>query len=152
MLGIALVGSALIILLSHERAHVDVCIRKNLPIKSLRFTWLGGFLNADIKKASDYVAVLTAGIYDTFKYAAGLSGVVLFIWVLHRVISPVGINFAPTTEYNVFFALTEFAVLLFVANILPISFYSKRFDDTITTDGWAAWKYRNFGDVPFASN
>ena len=147
LLGIALVGSALIILLSHERAHVNACIRRNLTINSLKFTWLGGFLDADVKKASDYVVVLKAGIFDTSKYMIGLSGIVLFIWFLRDIVRPIGVNFAPTTGYNVFIALTQFTIILFIGNILPISFYSKKFGDIITTDGWAAWKYRNHGDA-----
>ena len=146
LLGVALVGSALIILISHERAHANACIRKNLPIKSLKFTWNGGFLDADIKKASDYVTVLMAGVRNTACYAIGLSGIAIFIWFLRDVIRPIGVNFAPTTGYNVFIALTQFSLLLLLVNILPMSFYSKRLGGVVTTDGWAAWKYRNRGD------
>ena len=137
----ALVAAMILILINHEHAHVKQCIRHYIPIRSLRFTWIGGFLDSDLRYASDVVRVCSAGVINTGMYAFVLTGVVMAITYLR----PTGLNFANNPYLNFLNSITLFAVVLLISNILPIVYHSEK-DGMITTDGWATAWYAELRD------
>ena len=141
LLTFALVAAMILILINHEHAHVKQCIRHYIPIRSLRFTWIGGFLDSDIRYASDVVRVCSAGVINTGMYAFSLVGIVAVIMYFR----PVGLNFANNQYLNFLNGITLFAVVLLISNLLPIVYHSKT-DGMITTDGWASIWYAELRD------
>lgn len=135
---LAMVGvlMMLLMILSHENAHYRACIRRNVKVNWIRFNWLGGMINCDIRHYNDAVPVLMAGVKDTGKYAAIFAPLP---WLLYYVIRPIGLNFANNPYFNLLNCLAVFSAVLFISNIFPGRIPSK--EGPIMTDGWAALKY-----------
>jgi hypothetical protein len=131
----ALVCMMILVLISHEHAHLKQCERHNVNVKSVTFTWLGGMIDLDIKGAADGIPVLFAGVVDTGMYT--ISAVTL--WAIPNLTRPIGLNFANNPYLNLLNSITLFCVVMFISNILPISYNSEK-HGIITTDGWATYK------------
>jgi len=139
LLAVAFTLLALLIIISHEHAHASQCLKNGNRIFGISFTWLGGSVLADIDKTSDKIDFYKAGIVDTGAYALAFVEIVAVLWFIHEYLQPIGINFAPNPYFSLLNSITVFAVVLFICNILPISFHSKKHDMIIMTDGWATY-------------
>ena len=135
LLTFALVSMMILVLISHEHAHLKQCELHNVKVNSVAFTWLGGAIDLDIKGAKDGIPVLFAGVVDTGMYT--LSAVV--VWAALNFTRPLGLNFANNPYLNLLNSITLFCVVMFISNILPISYNSEK-HGIITTDGWATYK------------
>ena len=131
----------MLVLISHEYAHIAECQRLQVPVKSVTFTLLGGQVDADIQYAHEAVSVLSAGLKDSGMYAAFMA-IVLFVLYTFR---PIGVNFAQNPYLNLLNSVGFVLVLLLISNVLPISYKHKK-HGMIYTDGWGAWKMRELRD------
>jgi len=126
----------MLMILSHENAHYNACLKQNVKVNWIRFNWLGGMINCDFIHYNDVVPVLLAGVKNTGIYAVILAPIP---WIIYNVIRPVGVNFAHNPYMGFLTSIALFAVVLFFSNISPVTIPSK--EGPIMTDGWAAVKY-----------
>jgi len=92
-------------------------------------------IDADITDARIAVPVLSAGVIDTGIYTFSFVG----IWAIPHLTHPIGLNFANNPYLNLLNSIALFCIVMFISNILPISYNSKRYG-VISTDGWATYK------------
>jgi len=135
LLTFALVSMMILVLISHEHAHLKQCELHNVKVNSVAFTWLGGAIDLDIKGAKDGIPVLFAGVIDTGMFTM----VAIVLWAIPYRSLLTGINFANNPYLNLLNSITLFCVVMFISNILPISYNSEK-HGIITTDGWATYK------------
>jgi hypothetical protein len=135
LLTFALVAMMILVLISHEHAHLKQCERHNVNVNSVMFTWLGGAIDLDIKGAKDGIPVLFAGVVDTGAYTFAFG----VIWAIIYLSRPLGLNFANNPWLNLLNSISLFCVVMFISNILPIEYNSNK-HGIITTDGWATYK------------
>jgi len=148
LLTFALSALLLLMLVTHEHAHVVACQKCGVRIESITFTWLGGQVDCDVEKHNDDVAfkVYTYGVIDTTCYAVAF---VFLLIVLTWFGMETGWNFADPYGTLQRMQFARSAVLLSglfaVTNILPVAVMTQKHGE-ISTDGWAAfriwWKNR----------
>lgn len=126
----------ILMILSHENAHYNACVKRGIKVNWIRFNWLGGMINCDLVHYNDAVPVLLAGIKNTGAYTLVLGPIP---WIIYNVVRPVGVNFANNPYMGFLYSIALFAVVLFLSNIIPGTIPSK--DGPVRTDGWAAVKY-----------
>jgi len=135
-LTLAFVAFAMLVLITHEHAHIRECQRLLVPINSVTFSWLGGAVDADIRYAKDAVPILSAGVKDTGAYAFVFGAFLAALYFIR----PIGMNFAQNPYLNLLNSIVVLTVLMFITNILPIVYHSKT-DGIISTDGWGALRF-----------
>jgi len=140
LLGVAFTFMAMLIIVSHEHAHALQCIKNGNTILGIHFNWMGGAVIADIDKTEHKIDFYKAGLIDNGAYAIGLTEIVCAIWFIHNYLHPSGINFAPNPFLSLLNSIAFFSVILFICNLVPLSYHSKKHDMIITTDGWATYK------------
>lgn len=140
-LTLSLLLMMMLVLISHEHAHLKQCHNLNVKINNVRFTWLGGMVDADIKDADSAVKVLSAGVIDTGCYMVSFVGLLAGIYL----IKPLGLNFANNPYLNLITSIILFLIIMCMTNILPIS-YNHKVHGIISTDGWAALRFIELRD------
>jgi len=68
----------MLMLISHEHAHILACEKLGIKVNSVKFSFIGGGADFDIWYAHDIVEVLQSGITDTMTYTIAF-GELLFI-------------------------------------------------------------------------
>jgi hypothetical protein len=145
LLYVAYVLMTLLILISHEHAHAVSCIKNGVKIYSIEFSFWGGMVNCEIEKnISSAVEIITAGVLDTGYYAIGLT-VLMFLWNAYGHLFAHGMRFITIPEGDFLWWSSQFAILVFISNIIPGTYVHKTLGN-IRTDGWAAWKMRELRD------
>jgi len=147
LLTIAAVAMAMLILITHEHAHIEECNRVNIGINSVRFTWLGGmvdFRDADAWYAGDIVSLLLAGVKDTGAYSISFIFVLVILNYLGRNVV-LGFNFANNPYINFVNSVVLFSGVLFIGHFLPITYKTKS-GGLISPDGWAALRFMELRD------
>ena len=129
----------ILVLISHEYAHVAECLRLYIPIRELKFTWFGGLVDADFKYTHEEIPVMLAGVVDTLWYLLLSVGLLLSFWVVGRFYIPFNL------AVNPFLTLVVLMVLISISNLVPISYNHRKYG-LITTDGWGAWLRRELRD------
>ena len=137
----ALVAMMILVLISHEHAHLNQCHELGVKVNSVTFTWLGGMVDCDIKYAHDAVPILAAGLIDTGCYTVSFIGVFAAL----NIIRPHGLNFAANPYLALLNGIVCFLVVMSVTNILPINYLHKK-HGLISTDGWAALRFVELRD------
>jgi hypothetical protein len=140
----ATVALMLIVILHHEYAHVKQCEKRGVIINEVRFNWLGGLVETDIRYANDAVPIYTAGVINTGCYAVAFTGLLAVITYIGRTYA-VGINFANNPYLEFLTSIILFTTVMFFTNMLPISYKSKKYG-VMMTDGLAAFHYRVLRD------
>jgi len=140
----ATVALMLLVVLHHEYAHVKQCEKRGVPIKSIRFNWIGGLVEADIRYANDAIPIYAAGVVNTGCYALTFTCLLAVITYIGRSYA-VGINFANNPYLEFLTSIILFSTVMFFSNILPVSFKSKKYG-VMMTDGLAAFTYRVLRD------
>ena len=141
LLTFALVAMMILVLLSHERAHLNQCIKRGVGVNGVTFTAMGGMVDADILYANDAVPILAAGVIDTGCYTFVFGGFLAALYLIR----PAGFNFVMNPWLNFLTSITAFLVVMCVTNILPINYRSK-VHGIISTDGWAAVRFAELRD------
>lgn len=151
LLTFALSALLLLMLVTHEHAHIVACKKCGVRVESVTFTWLGGQVDCDVENHSDDTRfkVYTYGVLDTSCYAVAF---VLLLVALTWFGTEAGWNFADPygTLQRMQFArsMVLLAVIFAVTNVLPLSVMTEKHGE-IGTDGWAAariwWKNRAGG-------
>jgi hypothetical protein len=136
-LGLLCMLISLLMLITHEHAHLKECMRTNTKIKSMTFSWMGGAAEVD-SEFWNMKSILLAGVYDTWTYFSVFTGVLFIVWYWKDNLS-VGINFANNPWLNLITSLSMMSGVFFFTNILPITIHTKKYGP-ISTDGWAAVK------------
>ena len=141
LLTFALVAMMMLVLISHEHAHVKQCIKRHVPIRSVKFNWLGGMVDADIRYANDAVPILSAGVYDTGCYTLVFGAI---IWYLDT-FRVTGLDYANNPYLSLLNGIACFLIVMSITNVLPINYHHKK-HGLISTDGWAALRFRELRD------
>lgn len=144
LLSFATVAVMILVLIHHEHAHIKECKARGVKVNSVRFTWLGGMVDADILYANDAVPIMKAGVANTGYYAIAFVIILMGYNFIGRNYG-LGINFANNPYLNMITSIMLFTVIMFFSNILPISYKSKKYG-VITTDGWGAFKFVELRD------
>jgi hypothetical protein len=134
----------MLVLIHHEHAHIKECLKRNVRIKSVTFTWWGGGVDADIMYAHDAVPILTAGVINTGCYAIVFMGMWLGANFLSRNVL-LGVNVINNPYLQFLNSIALLSLLIFATNILPISHKTQKYG-VVTTDGWGAYRYRELRD------
>jgi hypothetical protein len=145
LLYIAYVLMAMLILISHEHAHAEECIKNSVEIQGIEFTLWGGMVKADIEKDPvSAVPIIAAGIKDTAIYAIGLSAILILLTIFGKYLVG-GHVFLIIPMRDFLWWAAQFAIITVIANIIPGTFHHKTLG-VIRTDGWAAWHYLEMRD------
>lgn len=142
LLYIAYVCTCMLILISHEHAHVRQCQKHGIRIAQVYFNCFGGCVDAEVElhpKAA--VAVYLAGVTDTAYYAIGFS-VLLGVMTYFGAYFAQGWRFLVFPELDFLWWCSQFAIIAVIANICPGTYHHKTLG-AIRTDGWSAfclWK------------
>ena len=115
LLTFALVSMMILVLISHERAHLNQCLKRGVKVNSVTFTAMGGMVDADILYANDAVPILAAGVVDTGCYAFIFGGTLAALYLIR----PAGFNFAMNPWLNLLTSVTAFLVVMCITNVLP---------------------------------
>lgn len=70
------------ILISHEYAHIKECEKRYIKINWVRFSLMGGAIDADVWYANDIVPIWQAGISNTNVYTFAFGGVYILAELL----------------------------------------------------------------------
>jgi hypothetical protein len=135
---------AILMLIHHEYAHIRECERRGVKVNNVRFTWLGGLVNAEIYYANDAVPILAAGVINTGCYTFAFTSLLLIINYMGRNVW-LGFNFANNPYLQLLNSIVLFSFIMLITNILPVSINSKKYG-LILTDGWGAYKFRELRD------
>ncbi|MDD3019876.1 MAG: hypothetical protein PHX61_02715 [Alphaproteobacteria bacterium] len=141
LLTFALVAMMILVLISHENAHLKQCLKRGVKVNSVTFTAMGGMVDADILYANDAVPILAAGVIDTGFYTFVFGGFLAALYLIR----PHNFNFAMNPWLNLLTSTSASLVVMFITNILPITYHSKK-DGIISTDGWGAVRYSELRD------
>lgn len=144
LLMLAFIATAILTLIHHEHAHLKTSLERNVKINYVKFTWLGGLVDADITYAHDAVPIYSAGVINSGCYAVVFAGALISINYLGRNVWT-GFNFANNPYLQFLNSITMFAVVMVVTNILPIAWKSKKYG-IVSTDGYAAYKFVELRD------
>ena len=144
LLMFAFTATAILVLIHHEHAHLKQCMKRNVKVNSVIFTWYGGGVNADIVYAHDAVPILLAGVTNTGYYAVAFIAMLGSYHYIGRTFG-MGINFANNPYIAFLNSLTLFTVIMVFTNVLPISIKSKE-HGIISTDGWGAIRFIELRD------
>ena len=143
LLSFATIAIMMLVLIHHEHAHVKQCLQRGAQVRSVRFTWMGGLVDAEIMYANDAVPILTAGVFNTGCYALAFIGLLAAVTYIGRNI--ISMDFAYNPYLQFLNSIMLFTTIMFFSNILPITINSKKYG-LISTDGWAAIKYIELRD------
>lgn len=135
ILNLAFVLIALLMLVWHEHAHAAHALRSGGTVHEIGFTWLGGYVIAEMQSLVDRPGFFMAGVKNTVGLAIVFIAMDCGAILVFRELS---INLAMNPYLNLLNCAVVFAVLLSLSNILPVSYYWKERDILITTDAWAA--------------
>ena len=141
LLTFALVAMMMLVLISHEHAHLKQCVKLNVKVNSVRFTWLGGMVDADIRDADYAVRILSAGVIDTGCYSVSFAGLFIALYYFN----PPTLNFANIHFLGLLNGINMFLIVMCITNILPISYTHKK-HGIISTDGWATLRFIELRD------
>jgi hypothetical protein len=140
---IALVALMLLVLVHHEHAHAKECLKRGVKIEAIKFFWLGGCVQMGPSHYNDAIPILTAGVFNTFFYAGIFSltwFVVMFCWQYLIVF-----NRANNPYISLLDSAILFSIAMAISNVLPLEYNSNKYG-IISTDGWAAFKFRELRD------
>lgn len=144
-INVAFILIALGMIACHEYAHAVACVKNDLKIKEMGFTWLGGYVRADVNTPTEAVDFFMAGIKNTGWFAVVFTAALIFVNIAGRTF--LSINFAPTNVYlSLLNTLTLFSIMMLACNVLPISYHDKKHDVLVTTDWFAATMYKEMRD------
>jgi hypothetical protein len=141
----------MLVVVSHEHAHAAKCIELGIPIHSIEFYWLGGGVITELDYASDIVDFLEAGVKDTAYYSIGFITLFIALLLFGRDLVN-GYLFILYPFRDLVGSIAFFATALAIANCLPYSYKTNiilngvNHSILVSTDGWAAWKYRELRD------
>lgn len=82
ILYLAAMLAIMLLLVSHEHAHVLACDNLGIKVNSVKFSFLGGGADFDMWYAHDIVEVLQAGITDTMTYMIAFGELLIILEIM----------------------------------------------------------------------
>jgi len=138
---VAYVALMMLVLICHEHAHAEECVRLGIEIKSIEFTAFGGMVKTGaVEYVDDAISIFKAGVANTGYYAVSFFFVFAMLQMYGRGMIP-GFNLANNAYIDFAFSSVIFTSVLFLCNILPVSYHSKE-HGLVATDGYAIIIFR----------
>jgi hypothetical protein len=127
----ASIALMILILVSHEHAHLVECEKRGVPVEFVKFNMFGGLISNPPNPfhANDGIPILVAGVLDTACYAVAF-GELLIIATMYGVGYPWD---------NLLWSAFLFSLVMAISNVFPGTYNSKKYGP-IKTDGYAAFQ------------